>query len=121
VLRLQSQHLTLQSALMTNEQKSGARTALVLLLAINLFNYIDRYILAAILPTLKHEFLAGDPNQNGKAGLWTTAFLVTYMLAAPLLGWLAARFSRWLLIGISVVVWILASGWSGLATSFVVL
>ena len=31
---------------MTNEQKSGARTALALLLAINLFNYIDRYVLA---------------------------------------------------------------------------
>ncbi|HJT82591.1 MAG TPA: MFS transporter [Chthoniobacterales bacterium] len=97
---------------------TGPRAALTLLLAINLFNYIDRYILAAVLPTLKHEFLAGDPNQNGKAGLWTTAFLVTYMCAAPLFGWLADRFSRWLLIGISVAVWSLASGWSGLAMSF---
>jgi MFS family permease len=106
---------------MTNEQKSGARTALALLLAINLFNYIDRYVLASVLPTLKHEFLAGDPNQNGKAGLWTTAFLISYMLTAPIFGWLADRFSRWILIGISVAIWSLASGWSGLATSFAVL
>ena len=28
------------------------------------------------------------------------AFLVTYMFAAPLLGWLADRFSRWLIVGI---------------------
>jgi len=106
---------------MTNEQKSGARTALVLLLAINLFNYIDRYVLASVLPTLKQQFLAGDPNQNGKAGLWTTAFLISYMCTAPIFGWLADRFSRWILIGISVTIWSLASGWSGLATSFAVL
>ena len=106
---------------MTNEQKSGARTALALLLAINLFNYIDRYVLASLLPTLKHQFLAGDPNQNGKAGLWTTAFLISYMCTAPIFGWLADRFSRWILIGISVAIWSLASGWSGLATSFAVL
>ncbi len=98
-----------------------AQTALWLLLAINLFNYIDRYILAAVLPQIKHDFLAGDPNQNGKAGLLTTAFLLTYMCAAPLFGWLADRFSRWLLAGISVALWSLASGWSGLAISFVVL
>lgn len=100
---------------------SSPRAALILLLGINLFNYIDRYILAAVLPTLKHEFLAGDPNQNGKAGLWTTAFLLTYMFTAPVFGWLADRFSRWVLIGISVAVWSLASGWSGLATSFLML
>ena len=100
---------------------TSPRAALILLLSINLFNYIDRYILAAVLPTLKHEFLAGDPNQNGKAGLWTTAFLITYMCTAPVFGWLADRFSRWLLIGISVAVWSLASGWSGLATSFAML
>jgi MFS family permease len=113
--------LILQSPLMTNEQKSGARTALVLLLAINLFNYIDRYVLASVLPTLKHQFLEGDPNQNGKAGLWTTAFLVSYMCTAPIFGWLADRFSRWILIAISVAVWSLASGWSGMATSFAIL
>src|SRR5438309_11846675 len=106
---------------MTNGRKSGAATALTLLLAINLFNYIDRYVLASVLPTLKQEFLAGDPNQNGKAGLWTTAFLFTYMLTAPVFGWLADRFSRWVLIGISVAIWSIASGWSGMATSFFLL
>src|SRR5438105_13801891 len=106
---------------MTNGRKSGAATALTLLLAINLFNYIDRYVLASVLPTLKQECLAGDPSQNGKAGLWTTAFLISYMFTAPIFGWLADRFSRWILIGTSVALWSLASGWSGLATSFGVL
>jgi MFS transporter, Spinster family, sphingosine-1-phosphate transporter len=103
------------------ERKSGARIALALLLGINLFNYIDRYILAAVLPQIKHDFLAGDPNQNGKAGLLFPAFLISYMCAAPILGWLADRVSRWWLIGISVALWSLASGWSGLAASFVIL
>src|SRR5437667_11599663 len=66
-----------------------AQTALWLLLAINLFNYIDRYILAAVLPQIKHDFLAGDPNQHAKAGSLGSAFLISYMCAAPILGWLA--------------------------------
>jgi MFS family permease len=49
------------------------------------------------------------------------AFMVTYMIAAPILGWLADRMSRWVLIGIGVIVWSLASGASGLATSFTML
>src|SRR5690349_22923193 len=34
----------------------GARTALVLLLSINLFNYIDRQVLAAVVPKIKQDF-----------------------------------------------------------------
>ena len=98
-----------------------AQTALWLLLAINLFNYIDRYILAAVLPQIKHDFLAGDPNQNAKAGSLGSAFLISYMCAAPILGWLADRVSRWWLVGVSVAVWSVASGWSGLAVSFAIL
>ena len=98
-----------------------AQTALWLLLAINLFNYIDRYILAAVLPQIKHDFLAGDPNQNAKAGSLGSAFLISYMCAAPILGWLADRVSRWWLVGVSVALWSLASGWSGLAASFAIL
>ena len=99
---------------------SGARVALGLLLTINLFNYIDRYILAAVLPRIRTEFLAGDPNQSGKAGLLMTAFLLSYMVAAPIFGWLADRVSRWWIIAVSIAIWSLASGWSGLATSFAV-
>ena len=94
---------------------------MALLLAVNLFCYIDRYVLVAIIPILKNEFLRGDPDANGKAGLLTTAFLVSYMLTAPLFGWLADRYSRWTLIGVSVALWSLACGASGLATTFLML
>lgn len=100
----------------------GARLALVLLLLINLFNYIDRYVLAAVLPLVTKEFFKpGDPDASSKMGLLATAFLVAYMLAAPIFGWLADRTSRWTLVGIGVIVWSLASGGSGLATTYTVL
>lgn len=100
---------------------SDARRALALLLTINLFCYLDRYILAAIIPKIKAEFLAGDPDVNAKAGLLTTAFLVSYMITAPVFGWLADRFSRWIIIAASVALWSLASGATGFASSFVML
>jgi len=99
----------------------GARPALALLLVINLFCYLDRYILAAIIPAIKHDFLLHDPNANGKAGLLTTAFIVSYMVTAPLFGWLADRASRWMIIGLSVALWSLASGATGLAGTFGIL
>jgi MFS family permease len=40
------------------------------------------------------------------------------MVTAPIFGWLADRMSRWLLVGLGVTVWSLASGASGLATTF---
>jgi MFS family permease len=43
------------------------------------------------------------------------------MLSAPALGWLADRFSRWVIIGIAVIVWTFATAASGLATSITVL
>ena len=96
-----------------------AKIALWLLLGINLFNYIDRYILAAVEPSIRASFFSpNDPNAMGWTGLLSPAFVVTYMIAAPALGWLADRFSRWLIIGVAVIVWSLASGASGLAATF---
>lgn len=98
----------------------GARSALLLLLAINLFNYIDRQVLAAVEPEIRKELLHGVGNDRAKTlmGLLSTAFLFSYMLTAPVFGWLADRHRRWTLIGIGVVLWSLASGASGLEWPF---
>lgn len=107
---------------MNGKQKRGAYTALALLLAINLFNYIDRQILAALEPEIRKTFFApNDPHAMTRMGLLADAFLVTYMISAPLLGWLADRFSRWMIVGCAVTLWSLASGATGLAASFGVL
>lgn len=95
------------------------RIALALLLAINLFNYIDRQVLAAVEPEIRRSFfLFDDPNAMTKTGLLGTAFLITYMVSAPVLGFLADRMSRWVIVGSAVILWSLASGGSGLATTF---
>jgi MFS family permease len=100
----------------------GAGRALALLLAINLFNYIDRYILAAVVPLISIQFFAAsDDSTKAKIGALSTAFLVSYMLLAPVFGWLADRFSRWWIVAGGVALWSLASGWSGLAATFTTL
>jgi MFS family permease len=110
----------------------GARAALILLIAINLFNYIDRQVLAAVEPEIALTFFPPAPDPvTGKmieppgSGFWmgtlASAFLVSFMLFAPVFGALANHMSRWWLVGIGVLVWTLASGGSGLATTFLIL
>lgn len=94
---------------------------LALLIVINLFSYIDRYVLVAVEPELRATFLAGDAMAKTKSGLWQTAFMISYMLMAPLFGWLADRTSRWLLIGLGLLLWSAASIGSGIATGFTML
>ncbi len=111
-------------AMQPGEKKtiSGASSALFLLLAINLFNYIDRQILAALEPDIRATFFAPeDVNRMTKTGLLGVAFFVTYMFSAPVLGFLADRISRWVIVGIAVILWSLASGASGLAATFGIL
>lgn len=106
----------------TQQPRTGAYTALALLLGINLFNYIDRYILASVEPSIRATFFSpGDPNAMAITGALGTAFIVSYMISAPALGWLADRFSRWVIIGSAVILWSLASAASGLAGSIVAL
>ncbi len=106
-----------------------ARTSLILLVAINLFNYIDRQVLAAVEPEIRAALLEGanDKDAKFKMGLLSTAFLLSYMILAPVFGALADRYARWKIVAFGVVLWSLASGASGLdwgtsaATAFVLL
>ncbi len=104
------------------EAVAGARPALAILLGINLFNYIDRQILSAVLPRLQLDGTIidpADPDPNFKIGLLTSAFMVTYMLFSPVFGWLDGRGARrWVILGTGVTLWSLASGASGLATGY---
>ena len=70
--------------------KKTGRHILTLLTLINLFNYLDRYILVALSPTIKHEMSLSDT----QVGFLTTAFMLTYFLCSPLFGWLGDRKPR---------------------------
>src|SRR6185437_10213849 len=87
-----------------NPRISAARTAgiaLLLLTSLNLFNFIDRYILPGVQPLVQKEFGVND----AQIGLLTSAFFFTYMLAAPITGWLGDRFPRKPLIIIGALLW----------------
>lgn len=77
------------------------RTALVLLTALNLLNYIDRSVLFAVQPLVQKEFHL----TNIQLGYLTSAFLGFYMVAAPFTGPLADRYSRKLIIVLGAVFW----------------
>jgi MFS transporter, Spinster family, sphingosine-1-phosphate transporter len=94
--------------------------ALILLLSINLFNYIDRSILNATEPLISREFFpVADKHTEAKMGLLATGFMVSYMVAAPIFGWLADRVRRWVLIAAGVMIWSLASGATGFVPGLV--
>lgn len=84
---------------------SPAVVTLVLLIGLNLLNYIDRYILPGEVSLIKSEFHATDQQM----GALTTALFVVYMLAAPLTGWLGDHFRRKPLIIAGAVLWSVAT------------
>ena len=82
-------------------RKLYPRTALVLLTALNLLNYIDRSVLFAVQPLIQGEFHLTDT----QIGYLTSAFLGFYMIAAPFTGPLADRYSRKLIIALGAIFW----------------
>jgi MFS family permease len=89
-------------------------TILGLLTGLNLLNYIDRYVLSAVLPKIQDALhLSGFI-----AGSLGTVFLLGYFITSPFFGSLADRGGRrtWL-IAFGIVVWSLATAASGLAAS----
>ena len=68
----------------------GATVALVLLTAMNVVNYLDRYILPSVQEQIKGEFHISD-DQIGTLTFW---FMIAYMCASPVTGWLGDRFRR---------------------------
>ena len=84
---------------------SPATGALLLLLALNLLNYIDRYILPGEVSLIQREFHSTDQQM----GALTTALFFVYMLVAPATGWLADRFPRKPLIIFGATLWSLAT------------
>ena len=55
------------------------------------------------------------------SGTLSTAFVASYMISAPALGWLADRYPRWAIIGVAAILWSIATAASGLASTFAAL
>lgn len=94
-----------------------ATYALGILTFINLINYLDRYIVASALPSIQKDLGIN----NMQSGMLASVFIVVFMLASPLGGYLGDRLPRKYIVTGGVLVWSLATGASGLASSFVTL
>jgi len=93
--------------------RSAAR-ALGVLTAINLLNYLDRYVVSPLVPDLKGAMALSD----AQLGWLVPAFMLVYMLAAPVFGAWGDRGSRTRPIALGVFLWSLATVLSGLARSY---
>ncbi len=91
-----------------------ARRALNLLTAVNYLNYIDRFMLAALLSSIQKDLHLSD----FQGGLLATAFMLAYILTSPVFGWLVQRYQRTSLLTIGVSLWSFASLITGLAGQF---
>ncbi len=87
---------------------------LFILTGLNLFNYLDRFVLSAVLSPLQKELHLND----GDAGRLVTAFMIGYFLTSPVFGWLGDRFSRKWLIAAGIFVWSLGTLLTGFAPTF---
>jgi MFS family permease len=95
----------------------GPRTILALLTALNLLNYLDRFVLSAVLKNLQDDLhLSGL-----RAGWLATVFLIGYFATSPIFGSMADRAGtggRKVLIAAGILVWSLATIGSGLAHGY---
>jgi MFS family permease len=82
-------------------QKLYPKTALALLTALNLLNYIDRSVLFAVQELIKGEFHRSD----AAFGFLSSVFFIFYMIAAPFMGPLSERFSRKWVIVVGALIW----------------
>lgn len=104
-----------QSAPVGRDVVRLGRTALAVLTLINLFNYLDRWIVAALAESMKHSELHLSDTELGSL---MTGFLIVYMIAAPLFGALGDTRSRTRLLGLGVGIWSVATALAGLAWSY---
>jgi MFS family permease len=95
--------------------RNAAYYGLTIVTLLNLLNYIDRYILAAVLPRMQAELSL----TNSQAGFLATAFLLTYFLTSPFFGVLGDRLSRTRLMALGVAAWSVATAATGFMRNFV--
>ncbi len=96
--------------------RTNTRYALALLFMVSFFNYMDRYMLAVLLPAIKSDLQLSDTEIGFITGLAFTLFYAT--MGIPIAR-LADRYSRRNIIAIALTVWSVMTALCGLAQNFV--
>ena len=98
-------------------RRDSPRVILTVLTGLNALNYLDRYVGAATLPLMLSSLAISD----AAGGLLQSAFIITYALVCPFVGWAGDRSPRLRLAAAGVFVWSVATVASGLAPTYAVL
>lgn len=92
----------------------GGTYAVLVLTAMNLLNYIDRYVPSAVKELFKADLHMSDKETS----LPLTAFVVVYMLFSPVFGSLSDKWPRKVIIAGGVMLWSLATGAAAFSVGF---
>ena len=95
--------------------RRAAGYTLAVLTLINLFNYLDRWVIAALVESLRKSELHLNDTQLGFIG---SGFIIIYTLTSPVFGTLGDRRARPPLIALGVMVWSIATTLGGFARGF---
>lgn len=98
-------------------RKLSPTWTLAILTGLNLFNYMDRFILNAVRTPMANS-LGIDYEASGRV---FTAFMIGYFITSPFFGYLGDRVSRKWLIATGIFVWSLGTLLTGLAGTFTLL
>ncbi|PWA22910.1 hypothetical protein CCH79_00002200 [Gambusia affinis] len=92
-----------------------AYVAIAVLCYVNLLNYMERYTIAGVLSDIKNFFDISDST----AGLLQTVFICSFLLLAPLFGYLGDRYNRKYIMLCGLSVWLLTAAGSSFVTKSV--
>jgi MFS family permease len=91
-----------------------ALTTFFVLFAMSLLDYIDRWVLASVLPQIQSDLHL----DNTRAGSLFTVFLISYSVISPFMGYAGDRMRRTWLLALGVGVWSLATVGTGLVRTY---
>lgn len=94
----------------------NARRLVLVLAAVNLCNFMDRKLIAVLVPSIKADLHLTDSEIGLLTGL---AFAITYALVGVPLSWLSERIDRRKLIAVVLSIWCAMTALSGVAVNFV--
>lgn len=107
--------MTTTDAPARKEVAHGAAYAVAVLTALNLLNYVDRYVPSAVKDLFKKDLDLTD----FQTSIPLTAFLWVYLIASPIFATFAERGSRTKIIAFGVFLWSAATAAAAAATGFV--
>jgi len=108
--------VSIPSEYLEQRRPISPRRTLILLFGVAFFNYMDRYMLAVLLPSIKTDLALSDTQIGFITGIAFTLFYAT--LGIPIAR-LADRKSRRTIVAVAVMVWSLMTALCGLALNFV--